>query len=88
MLLFTPPLTAVEKRGGEGPFLALRPTSRARRDVTAIPSVVRQGLQVSKDAKLKPGLSKSGDEARHRALVLYKAWYKSIPYIGWFEIMV
>ena len=51
-------------------------------------SVVRQGLQVSKDAKLKPGLSKSGDEARHRALVLYKAWYKSIPYIGWFEIMV
>lgn len=32
--------------------------------------------------QVRPILSVNQDEARQRALNLYKAWYRQIPYIG------
>ena len=45
-------------------------------------NLIKQGAQKAQAIRVVPVLSKNSEEARRRALALYKAWYKSIPWIG------
>lgn len=38
--------------------------------------------------QVRPVLSVNKEEARRRVLNLYKAWYRSIPLIGWLPICI